>query len=387
MTGQPERRTRRQRGRGCINWPGSPSNEALLDPRAVEATPITPSDRPAGGRRDLSGRLRHRGHRDELRDAGLALPQPLFRQRHLYLGGADLDRAGGADGRLFPRRLARRPHRLADGAGADRARRPRSISLVLPSFSDAVLDFVLADIDDVRAGSLVASFAILFFPVTLLGIYLAVRDPADAALAAALGHGVGNGLWRLHRGLDRRHARHHVLPDPADRHAGDHAIRSAPPASSAGWRCWRWRYAERRRPYAVVLLALIAAAALSGSVAVGARRKPGRRKRPCSDAQAPRRPHRPYRERVQRHFRQQAPRRADHVVPAQGLGLHRVRHQSARSRRPAAALRAGDDDGRALPGGAEESADDRTRRRFDLDLSRTLHAGRRRSTRSRSTAA
>src|SRR5262245_19149484 len=43
--------------------------------------------------------------------------------------------------------------------------------LALPTFSDALLELVLADIDDVRAGSLVASLAILLFPVTLLGMY------------------------------------------------------------------------------------------------------------------------------------------------------------------------------------------------------------------------
>jgi spermidine synthase len=43
--------------------------------------------------------------------------------------------------------------------------------LALPTFSDALLEFLLADIDDVRAGSLVASLAILLFPVTLLGMY------------------------------------------------------------------------------------------------------------------------------------------------------------------------------------------------------------------------
>src|SRR5204862_6613019 len=43
--------------------------------------------------------------------------------------------------------------------------------LALPSFAEAVLEFVLADIDDVRTGSLVAALAIMFFPVTLLGIY------------------------------------------------------------------------------------------------------------------------------------------------------------------------------------------------------------------------
>jgi spermidine synthase len=43
--------------------------------------------------------------------------------------------------------------------------------LALPAFSDTLLEFLLADIDDVRAGSLVASLAILLFPVTLLGMY------------------------------------------------------------------------------------------------------------------------------------------------------------------------------------------------------------------------
>src|SRR5437764_8488407 len=37
--------------------------------------------------------------------------------------------------------------------------------LALPAFSDALLEFLLADIDDVRAGSLVASLTILLFPV------------------------------------------------------------------------------------------------------------------------------------------------------------------------------------------------------------------------------
>jgi predicted CoA-binding protein len=37
-------------------------------------------------------------------------PVCAFRQRHLYLDGADLDGAGGADSGLFPRRLYRRSH-------------------------------------------------------------------------------------------------------------------------------------------------------------------------------------------------------------------------------------------------------------------------------------
>jgi spermidine synthase len=43
--------------------------------------------------------------------------------------------------------------------------------LVLPAFAGAILDFVLMHIDDIRTGSLVAAFAIMFFPVTLFGMY------------------------------------------------------------------------------------------------------------------------------------------------------------------------------------------------------------------------
>jgi spermidine synthase len=43
--------------------------------------------------------------------------------------------------------------------------------LVLPAFSEPLMEFVLAAIDDVRTGSLAAAFTILFFPVTFLGMY------------------------------------------------------------------------------------------------------------------------------------------------------------------------------------------------------------------------
>src|SRR5262245_21900836 len=43
--------------------------------------------------------------------------------------------------------------------------------LALPSFAQAVLEFVLASIDDIRAGSLVSALALMFFPVTFLGMY------------------------------------------------------------------------------------------------------------------------------------------------------------------------------------------------------------------------
>ena len=43
--------------------------------------------------------------------------------------------------------------------------------LVLPAFSETLMEFVLGALDDVKAGSLAAAFAILFFPVTFLGMY------------------------------------------------------------------------------------------------------------------------------------------------------------------------------------------------------------------------
>jgi predicted membrane-bound spermidine synthase len=68
--------------------------------------------------------------------------------------------------------------------------------LALPGFSDAVLDYVLADVDDVRTGSLLASFAILFLPVSLLGIFspfairLMLRSPQRSGTVSGTVYGV-----------------------------------------------------------------------------------------------------------------------------------------------------------------------------------------------------
>lgn len=43
--------------------------------------------------------------------------------------------------------------------------------LVLPSFAQAILEFVLSGLDDIRAGSLVAALVLMFFPVALFGMY------------------------------------------------------------------------------------------------------------------------------------------------------------------------------------------------------------------------
>jgi spermidine synthase len=68
--------------------------------------------------------------------------------------------------------------------------------LALPTFSDALLDLLLADIDDVRTGSLVASLAILLFPVTLLGMYspfairLMLRSAEQSGIVSGTVYGV-----------------------------------------------------------------------------------------------------------------------------------------------------------------------------------------------------
>src|SRR6266849_8162065 len=64
------------------------------------------------------------------------------------------------------------------GALADRTASPAVLAftviigsaylLLLPSFGQAVLEYVLAGIDDIRAGSLFAALALMFLPVTFL---------------------------------------------------------------------------------------------------------------------------------------------------------------------------------------------------------------------------
>jgi hypothetical protein len=72
-----------------------------------------------------------------------------------------------------------------------------SVYLVaLPAFAQALLEFVLADIDDVRMGSLLAAFAVMFFPVTLLGVYspFAIRLMLQSALRSGMVSGTVYGV-------------------------------------------------------------------------------------------------------------------------------------------------------------------------------------------------
>lgn len=68
--------------------------------------------------------------------------------------------------------------------------------LVLPSFAQPLLELLLADIDDVRTGSLVASLAILLFPVTFFGMYspfairLMLRSAQSSGMVSGTVYGV-----------------------------------------------------------------------------------------------------------------------------------------------------------------------------------------------------
>jgi predicted membrane-bound spermidine synthase len=68
--------------------------------------------------------------------------------------------------------------------------------LVLPLFSETLMELVLAAFDDVKAGSLAAAFAILFFPVTFLGMYspfgirLLLRSPQSSGRVSGTVYGI-----------------------------------------------------------------------------------------------------------------------------------------------------------------------------------------------------
>jgi spermidine synthase len=68
--------------------------------------------------------------------------------------------------------------------------------LLVPVFAERMLETLLAGIDDVRTGSLVASMAILFFPVTFLGMYspfgirLLLRDPNHSGRVSGAVYGI-----------------------------------------------------------------------------------------------------------------------------------------------------------------------------------------------------
>ena len=107
--------------------------------------------------------------------------------------------------------------------------------IVLPLFAQQLLELVLDAIDDIKTGSLLAAMAILFFPVTFLGMYspFAIRLLLRSAASSGTVSGTVYGISTV--GCDRRHARHHVLSAAVDGLALAHAdARRRGPARRAG---------------------------------------------------------------------------------------------------------------------------------------------------------
>jgi predicted membrane-bound spermidine synthase len=95
---------------------------------------------------------------------------------------------------------------FAGGTLADRTASPGVLAitvmigslylLVLPSFSQPILEFVLRTIEDIRAASLLAAIALMFLPVTLLGMYspfairLLLRSPQSSGRVSGTVYGI-----------------------------------------------------------------------------------------------------------------------------------------------------------------------------------------------------
>lgn len=68
--------------------------------------------------------------------------------------------------------------------------------LVLPAFAQVMLEWVLAGIDDIKAGSMLAAVVILFFPVTFFGMYspfairLMLRSAAQSGTVSGMVYGI-----------------------------------------------------------------------------------------------------------------------------------------------------------------------------------------------------
>jgi hypothetical protein len=68
--------------------------------------------------------------------------------------------------------------------------------LLLPTFAEPVLQFFVWNIDDIKLGSLAAALAIMFFPITLLGMYspfairLLLRSEHNSGVVSGTVYGV-----------------------------------------------------------------------------------------------------------------------------------------------------------------------------------------------------
>ena len=132
--------------------------------------------------------------------------------------------------------------------------------LALPSFAQGILEFVLAGLDDIRAGSLMAALALMFFPVAFSACirpspsgFCCARRSAPARVSGAV-YGVST-AGSIVGTLGTTFL---LIPT-----IGSRAITLTLGALGliAGLgACWRWRALERRAGAALVVIALAALA-------------------------------------------------------------------------------------------------------------------------------
>ena len=183
--------------------------------------------------------------------------------------------------------------------------------LVLPSFAQPVLEFALDSINDIRAGSLIASLSLMLVPVTFFGmcspfaVRLLLRSAKSSGRVAGAVYGIFDGRF------DRRHAGDHILSDSGNRLAGNHAgfgsgraVRRTGDACRVGPRPCHLGYGSRSPPRA--------------AGAIWSRARGYRRVRPRCHGYTRRRPNCSPGNPIQPRLHHQTAKPTDHVVPGQG---------------------------------------------------------------------
>ena len=164
-------------------------------------------------RRHLYRRVYHRRDRDELRNARVALPRSLFRQRHLYLGGADFDGAGGAHRRLFPRRVHRRSHGIGIGPRNDRRVASRLSSGAAELCRCRYWDSFSTPWTTCGSAASTAALAITFRAGGTLGVYSPFAIRLMSCAPREHSGNVSGAVYSVSTaGSIARHAWHDVLP-------------------------------------------------------------------------------------------------------------------------------------------------------------------------------
>ena len=242
--------------------------------------------------------------------------------------------------------------------------------LVLPVFAQGMLEWVLAGIDDIKAGSLLASMAILFFPVTFFGMYspFAIRLMLRSAAQSGTVSGTVYGISTVGSIAGTLGTTFFLLPSMGSRTltlmlggigAASALVLIALPTLS------------RRAATAVAMIALAMA---HGSTTADAQElvdeqlRAALLKRP--DGQVAR---------IETEYNDIFITKRRHELTMsfqlKGWDYTEIGHQPARPRRSTCALHALHDGGAVLSGSARQGPNDRARRRIDLDLSRPSHAG------------